>query len=157
MDLPVLKLEITANTVAWYGAIVAVVVGSGAFYGGMKYAQGRGGRGNFTKLTPEQRQQFMANAGAGFRGGAGQVRAGMGDGFTAGEIISKDDKSITIKMPDGGSKIVFYSDTTEVGKSVSGTFIDLKVGETVTTSGTANFDGSITAQSIQIRPIVPAN
>ena len=141
-------------------AIVAVVVGSGAFYGGMKYAQGRGGRGNFTNLTPEQRQQLMANGSAGFRGGAGQGRGGMSGGFTVGEIISKEDKRITIKMPDGGSKIVFYSDATEVGKSISGTPADLKVGETVTTNGTANSDGSITAQSIQIRPIrpiVPAN
>ena len=134
-------------------AIVAVVVGSGAFYGGMKYAQGRSPRGNFANLIPEQRQQLTANAGAGFRAGAGQGRGGMGGGFTVGEIISKDDKSITIKMSDGGSKIVFYSDATEVGKSVSGTAIDLKVGETVTTSGTANSDGSITAQSIQLRPV----
>jgi len=139
-------------------AIVAVVVGGGAFYGGMKYVQGRGGRGNFTNLTPEQRQQFMANAGAGFRGGAGQDgrlpagRQGMGGGFIAGEIISKDDKSITIKMPDGGSKIVFYSDATEVGKFISGTAVDLEIGKNITVNGTANQDGSLTAQSVQIRP-----
>ena len=130
---------------------VAVLVGGGAFYGGMKYAQGRGGRGNFANLTPEQRQQFQANAGGGFR--AGQGRGGMGGMFVAGEIISKDDKSVTIKLQDGGSKIVFYSDATEVGKSVSGTSADLEIGKTVTTSGTTNSDGSITAQSIQIRPI----
>ena|SRR3989344_2429422 len=142
--------------------VVAVVVGSGAFYGGMKYVQARrgylpAGRQDFTNLTPEQRQQLMANASGGFRGGAGQGRGGTGGGFTVGEIISKDDKSITIKMPDGGSKIVFYSDATEVGKSISGTPADLKVGEMVTTNGTANSDGSITAQLIQIRPTTPVN
>ena len=130
---------------------VAVLVGGGAFYGGMKYAQGRGSRGNFANLTPEQRQQFQANAGGGFRNGQG--RGGMGGMFVAGEIISKDDKSITIKLQDGGSKIVFYSDNTDVGKSVSGTSADLEIGKNITTNGTANSDGSITAQSIQIRPI----
>ena len=142
---------------------VAVLVGGGAFYGGMKYAQARrgylpAGRQDFANLTPEQRQQFQANAGGGFRAGQGAGylpagRQGMGGMFVAGEIISKDDKSITIKLQNGGSKIVFYSDATEVGKSVSGTSVDLEIGKTVTTSGTTNSDGSITAQSIQIRPI----
>ncbi len=133
--------------------VVAIVVGGGAFYGGMKYAQGRNSRGNFTNLTAEQRQQFMANAGAGFRSGAGgQGMRGAGGGFTAGEILSNDSQSITIKMPDGGSRIVFYSDSTEISKQVAGSVSDLAVGKAVSISGSSNSDGSITAQSIQIRP-----
>lgn len=138
-------------------AVVAVVVGGGAFYGGMKYAQGQGGRGNFANLTPEQRQQFTANAGAGFREGVGQGRGGMNGGFTAGEIISKDDKSITLKMPDGGSKIIFYSDTTEVSKFTEGGAGDLVVGKNISVNGTSNQDGSVTAQTIQIRPVITTN
>jgi len=133
---------------------VAVLVGGGAFYGGMKYAQG--GRGdNFANLTPEQRQQFVANAGAGLRGGMGGQRSGM-NGGTIGEIISKDDKSITVKMADGGSKIVFYSSTTGVSKFTEGGAGDLVVGKNVNVTGTSNQDGSITAQSIQIRPLLPS-
>lgn len=143
--------------------IVAILVaGGGAFYGGMKYAestrqnfarQNLGGQ-NLQNLSPEERQQRLqelsANAGTGFRGG--RARGQAGGGFTFGEIISKDDKSITIKFRDGGSKIVFLSDSTEITKSASGSINDLEVGKNISVNGTANSDGSITAQSIQSRP-----
>lgn len=141
---------------------VAVVVGGGAFFGGMKYVENKSSRGrlsqadfqNLQNLSPEERQQRLrelgANAGAGFRGGRTGGQAG--GGFTSGEIISKDDKSVTIKLRDGGSKIVFLSDSTEITKSVSGTLGDLEVGKTISVNGTANSDGSVTAQSIQLRP-----
>lgn len=133
--------------------IIVIIVAAGAFFGGMKYGQSKNsGGGNFGNLTPEQRQQRMQQAGAnvgGFRG------ANRGDGFATGEILSKDDKSITVKLQDGGSKIVFFSATTQVGKFVDGTASDLEVGKTVMVNGTTNQDGSITATSIQLRPQVP--
>ncbi len=132
---------------------VAVVVGGGAFYGGMKYAQSQAPQRNaqgFQNLSPEERQQRIRQF-----GGSGGGNRGAGGGFTSGEILSKDDKSITVKMRDGGSKIIFYSDTTEVGKFVNGAPSDLEVGKTVTINGSTNPDGSITAQSIQIRLAMP--
>lgn len=76
-----------------------------------------------------------------------------GDGsFTVGQIIAKDDKSITIKSNDGSSKIVFFSDSTTIGKTTQGSATDLNNEENVMVNGQANPDGSITAQSIQIRP-----
>lgn len=124
--------------------VVAVVVGSGAFYGGMKYAE------NKAISDRQQRIQQFSGSGTGSRnGGSGNRTAG---GFTSGEILSKDDKSITIKMRDGGSKIIFFSNTTEVGKFINGTPGDFEVGKNVSVNGAANSDGSITAQSIQLRP-----
>jgi len=136
--------------------IVLIIVGAGAFLGGIKYQQNKisSQRTSFQNLSPEERQQRLwelgANAGAGFRGGAGNGQR-SGGGFTAGEIIAKDDKSITVKMQNGGSKIVFLSDSTEVMKSAAGALSDLEVGKNIIVNGTANSDGSITAQAIQLR------
>lgn len=125
--------------------IAVVVVGGGAFYGGMKYAQSK---------TPQRTGQgnFQRNGTANIGG----LRGNGSGGFTVGDIIAKDNNSITVKLNDGGSKIVFYSGTTEVDKFAKGTAGDLQVGESVTVSGQANQDGSLTAQTIQIRPARPA-
>jgi hypothetical protein len=128
--------------------VVIVIVGVGAFLGGTLYAKGK---------SPESRS--MGNRGGQFsnirgdRAGDMNVR-GMG-GFTGGEIISKDEKSITVKLMDGGSKIIFLGSTTKVSKSVDGSTEDLVVGKQVTITGTPNADGSLTAQSVQLRPNMP--
>ena len=132
---------------------VIVLVGGSSFYGGMKYGQSRvtSGFQNLQNLTPEQRQQRMqqmsnTNGGARLRQGFG------GQGFVNGQIIAKDDKSVTIQLlNNGGSKIVFYSGSTQVGEFTVGTSNDLEMGKAVSVNGTVNSDGSITAQGIQIR------
>ena len=133
--------------------VVFIIAGGGGFYGGMLYGQsknksvGPGDFQNFRNLTPEQRQQMGVN---------GRFNNGQNAGnFTSGEIISKDDKSITLKLPDGGSKIILFSDSTEISKFATGTSVDLVVGDNISVNGTGNQDGSITAQSIQLRPAMP--
>lgn len=127
-----------------------IVVGSGAFYGGMKYNQSQTDAAS--ALRQASREQGGGTFGVGGRGARGVNGAG---GFASGEVLSKDDKSITIKLRDGGSKIVFFSSSTEVTKSASGALSDVTVGEQVNAVGTANSDGSVTAQSVQIRPAQP--
>ena len=131
--------------------VLVVIVGGGAFYGGVAYAQmSRGGLGggNFGNFSTEDRARFTANGSPG--GMRGQ--AGMNGGFTAGEVISKDETSITIKMQDGNTKIVLVGSSAQILKSSAGSTDDLSVGAQVNITGSANSDGSLTAQSIQIRP-----
>jgi predicted ribosome-associated RNA-binding protein Tma20 len=85
----------------------------------------------------------------GMGGGQGGARLA---GAVAGEIVAKDDTSITIKLRDGGSRIVFTASSTTVGKMSVGTLADLANGANVMVMGTPNGDGSLTAGSIQVRP-----
>jgi hypothetical protein len=132
--------------------VVALIIAGGLFYGGVKYGQAQTSGG----MT---RGQLMMGQGAaaGFNRMGGMNRQGgmMRMNFVAGEIISKDATSITIKLPDGGSKIVFLSASTTISKSVNGTIADLEVGKTVTVDGKTNTDGSVTAQGVQLRSAFP--
>lgn len=151
-------------TIILISHLVAIVVG---VYGGMKYGQSQSlrsrlarenfsasggsafGGQNLQNLSPEQQQQMAQRFGNGF-GGRNTNNA------INGEIISKDNQSITIKLRDGGSKIIFFSESTKISKSADGTIDDLAVGKNVMVDGTANQDGSITAQNVRInnQPVI---
>lgn len=138
-------------------AVIAIIVGAGAFYGGTIYEKsslskqgllrsGGAPGGNGQRRGPGQGQ------GSGFNRDGGP--SGENGDFAAGEVISKDDKSVTIKTRDGGSKIIYFSDSTTIGKSVEGSLEDLAMGQQVMVSGKSNSDGTLTAQNIQVRPNV---
>jgi hypothetical protein len=133
----------------------AIVVGGGGFYLGMHYAAAKG------VLSAQNSGVSMMNGGGRTRG----MRGGMSDGFVSGDIVALDAQSMTIQLQSGafgqgastsatasGSRIVFLGDATQVVKTVEGETKDLTVGGQVTVTGTPNADGSVTAQSIQIRP-----
>lgn len=123
--------------------VSALIIMGGSFYGGTLYEKSK---------TPFTRGNFEARMPQGGRpmGQFGGNR-NIGEGFTAGEIINKDATSITVKLPNGGSKIIFLGDTIQVSKSTNGTINDLAIGTQITVTGKANSDGSVTAQSVQIR------
>jgi len=143
--------------------IVVIVVGAAAFYGGMKYTQSRtpGGflqadLGNLRNLSPEERQQKLQGLGdsgaLGERAIRGQFDSGAGSRSLSGEIISQSEDSLTIKLADGSTKIVFVSESTQITKSVEGNLTDLGEGEQIFVGGSENSDGSYTAKTIQISP-----
>lgn len=131
--------------------VVIVIVGALSFYGGMRYQMTK--RPTFTQNQFGTRTGGMGNQiGPNGTQMGGQNRQGMmGAGRPImGEILSKDDSSITVKMQDGGSKIIVLSEKTQIMAATQSDKSNLKVGDTVTTFGSQNSDGSVTAQNISI-------
>lgn len=115
-----------------------VLISSGiGFWGGLTYSK--------PKIDPSMQngKQFSGNMmrGSGTRG----------QGFTIGEIISKDATSITVSTKDNGSKVVILPSTLQVNKNTPGTLDDITIGEKVMVNGTQQPDGSIVAGTIQIQ------
>jgi hypothetical protein len=123
------------------GALLGVIIiAGGAFYAGTAYGKGQ---------TPAASAR---GAGAGFAGRTGGARGGAG-GFTTGQILSVSGTSMTIQQQNGSSsEIVILSPSTQVLKTTTGSATDLTAGTNVVVTGTPNSDGSLTAQSVQIRP-----
>lgn len=130
-----------------------IVVGVLAFYGGMKFSDSK-------SLQTNSFRNFQGQAGQGAGGNLSGRRGGAQGGngnIASGQIMSGDDKSITVSLPGGGSKIIFFSATTKISKFVDAAVTDLTTGINIMATGTTNSDGSITATSIQIRPAMPQN
>lgn len=130
--------------------LIAVIFAGGGFFGGMQYQK--------SKTVQNIRQQFGNSQ---FQRGSGSVNISgqprqignrIGGRAIAGEILSQDDKSITVKMNDGSTKIVFLSDTTTISMATEGAKEDLKINTPVMVFGSENSDGSITATNIQLNP-----
>ena len=135
-------------------AAILIVVGILAFYGGIQYANAsKGAAGNILA----QGGQF--GQGRNRLGGGQFGKAQAGTAMLNGEILSVDAQSVTVKLADGGSKIAFLSATTKISKTIDATLEDLKVGESLMVNGKDNADGSVTAQTIQLRnkPVVDQN
>lgn len=128
--------------------VIALVIGGLGFWGGTKYGQnGDASGGRNRNLTA------AVNLGTGpgnVRGGARGSRLG-GGGAVAGEILSLDEQNLVVKLPTGGSKIVFWTKETPLSKNVAAGADDLKVGSRVMVMGTPNQDGSVTARAIELR------
>jgi len=122
--------------------IVLIIVGAGGFFGGMKYGESEA----LKNLTPEKMREIFQQRGQMFQ------RQRPGQNFVSGQVISKDEKSLTIKLPDGSTKIVFFSQSsTQITKAEEAKIDDVQIGKEISVSGTSNEDGSLTARMIQIR------
>lgn len=125
-------------------AIVLIVAGA-SFFGGILFQKSQT-RSTFAQFANGQ-NRFMRNGMMGQNG-----NRGFG-GAVVGEIAAIDNDSLTIKLPDGSSKIINLSQSTTFSKTETGSKNDLKTGIRVAAIGTTNSDGSITAQNIQINPM----
>lgn len=97
-------------------------------------------RGQFANQSRslENGQRFLGN----------QMRGGQ----LIGEITAIESDRITIKAPDGSSKIVLIGGETSVFRTIAALPTELKVGSKVAIFGKATADAIISAQNIQIDP-----
>ncbi|HEX4103965.1 MAG TPA: DUF5666 domain-containing protein [Candidatus Paceibacterota bacterium] len=122
--------------------IVAVVALAGGFFWGKSMAPaatGFPGGGSFAGASGTR--TFA-------RGGAA---AGAGGGLVTGQVLSMSGDSMTVQLTNGNSQVVFYSSSTSVIKPEPAPVSALTPGTSVMIVGTTNSDGSLTAQSIQVR------
>lgn len=138
------------TSIIYVVSTVVIALGIG-FFGGMKYAQ-------ISAFNVRNNSRQGIGTFAGNRMMNGGVTNGSGNrmGFrpVTGEVISSDAASITVKLPDGSSKIVIVNDKTQINKADVATKADVIVGTKVAVFGTENQDGSVTAQSVQINPVM---
>jgi hypothetical protein len=129
--------------------VIAVVVtaivagGAGYWYGGNR-AQ--------ASASALRAGRFL-QSGQGTDGG-NPARAGFG-GAVNGDVLSVDAQGFTVSIQGGGSKVVIVPASATVMKSATGSLSDVSVGTHVTVIGSTNSDGSVTAQTIQIRADIP--
>lgn len=130
--------------------LICVVVAGLSFFAGYQVGKGKAqipaaqmGQGNM--VNQRATESTSPN-----RGTQNRPTGNQGMQPVAGEIISLDDNTLTIKAQDGSSKIVILSDSTKVNLTTEGSTADLETGVQVTVIGTANRDGSVTAQSVAI-------
>lgn len=116
-DLTVGKKIMVMGTTNADGTISATQILLGDF------ASRPGFSSSTARRVPNQGQQRSAGNTnwQGQRGGGGarpanrpQMQGNGGTGRLVGEILKTDDASLIFKVQDGGSKIVFYSDKTEI-------------------------------------------
>lgn len=118
--------------------VVLIIVSGSAFWGGMKYQENKTPV-RFGSLNQTQNQ---------FR-----QRAGNNGGRAVnGEVLNIDTNGLTVKLPDGSSKIVLFNGKTTVIQATASATSNIKTGEKIMVFGTDNSDGSVMAVSIQINP-----
>ncbi len=142
----------TTGPISTTAIALCVAIGAAGFFGGMKYE---------SYQTSKNRQAMMGQFGGQRPNGAsgqfaGQRGSGRGVGGNrpvAGEILSTDGKTMTVKMVDGSTKIIVLSEKVSINKASQAAKEDLKTGEKVSVFGTENSDGSLTAVNIQLNPV----
>ncbi len=131
--------------------IVGLVAGFAGGYYFKNYQQNK--LRNNLRNGADVGQRFVPNGDA-----TGQRGGGFAGGIS-GDIISMDDKSVTVKLNDGSTKIVLLGESTTYSNLLDAKKEDIKEGTKIMVIGSSNSDGSLTAQRIQLNPIVtsPSN
>lgn len=148
----------TVGTAIVAAVLAAAVFGGGGFAGGLFLGKAQAAKGLAAGLQggPDGavfRGQGLPGGAQGrmmLRGGPGGPNGARG-GFVAGKVTEKGDGDFTVEAPDGSSKTVYYSDSTEFQKFADSSAADVSVGSTVSVAGESS-DGGVTAKQVTVMP-----
>ena len=115
--------------------LVSMIMAGAGFFGGIQY----------------QKMQKPTNP-TGINGARRFGNQNANGTSVRGQILASDDKTITIKLSDGSSKIVVVGANTPIMEATSTSKMSLVIGKSVMIIGINNSDGSITANNIQLNP-----
>lgn len=127
--------------------IAALLMLGAAFYTGRLSASSQ------SSMSGSDQRLGLEGQGRGIMNGNNRSQGGqmVRGNLVNGTIISQDEKSLTLNLAEGGSKIIYLSASTTIAKMTEATMADLSTGQTVTVNGSTNSDGSLSAQMIQLR------
>jgi hypothetical protein len=108
------------------------------------FSQTRAKNGQFQMGDRDSNSKTIGNNQGSLNGGP------SGQNNASGEVTKIDDSSITIKTPNGGSKLIMISDSTTYKQLADSDKSKLQVGSQVIIDGESNSDGSITGKTISI-------
>ncbi len=131
-------------------AIIVIATAAVGFFGGIQYQKINGQFGN---------RQFNRNGGQnqqGAQGGMMRGRNGNFGGRVLGEVIKVEGDTITVKLADESSKIITLTNTTTFSRSTEAKKNEISIGEKISVFGRENEDKTVSAENIQINPIIPS-
>jgi len=134
--------------------IISLITLAIGFIGGFIYQKSK--TPSFTRNGQFQTAGGNSSNRSGARGanGTGTPNQRIMSKETVGEITSVDSSSLTIKTPDGGSKIIMISDSTTINQATKVDKTSLKVGSQISISGDQNTDGTVTGKIININSVI---
>ena len=151
------KIDKNNKTITIAISVIVLVVG---FFLGLLYQKSKTpqlNNSNQSQIFNRGDRQGVAQ-GQGLGQGLNQVEdggknRGQTPGFRQdlGEIVSLDDSSMTMKMADGSSKIIFFSESTTINQSVSASRDDLQIGSSVAVRANQS-NNTFIAENIEINP-----
>jgi hypothetical protein len=141
-------LPITRATLSLAGLVLVVAGFLGGIlvqksFGSTSSSTGNGGALPAALASRAANGGFGGGAGAGGTGGTGAGRGG-----TTGTVTLVDGNTVYVTTADGQVVIVKTSSSTTVRSEQTLSLKDLKVGSSVTVTGPAGADGSVTATQI---------
>ncbi|KKQ59993.1 MAG: hypothetical protein US82_C0047G0003 [Parcubacteria group bacterium GW2011_GWC1_38_22] len=126
--------------------VIVIIVGVGMFFVGRKFEVQRSAqfvqKENISLDNPVQSQQPQDNVVQSQQSGRPNA---------TGEIVTKDDGNIIIKLRDGSTKKIIVTEVTTAKKIDTINITELNVGQQISATGKNSEDGDFQAQNVTIR------